>query len=93
MKNPCNDQNADAFWGVYEKSYEKKKKISCIRRGNTMSLQKECFAYRIGRCAIMTETICRYGTCSFFKTKEQDQLDRQRYGTNKDHASGKGKSI
>jgi len=45
-----------------------------------MTLQKDCFAYRVGRCSIMTETICRFGTCSFYKTKEQDRKDRLRYG-------------
>lgn len=82
MKNPCNDRSIDRFFGTYQKPDFKqtKNKTDIKRRFTTMTLQKDCFAYRVGRCAIMTETICRYGTCSFFKTKEQDRKDRLRYG-------------
>ena len=48
-----------------------------------MTMRKDCFAYRIGHCSIMTEMICRHSSCSFYKTKEQDKKDRERYGQNK----------
>jgi len=82
MKNPCNDRSIDRFFGTYQKpSFKRtKNKTDNKRRFYTMTLQKDCFAYRVGRCSIMTETICRFGTCSFYKTKEQDRKDRLRYG-------------
>ncbi len=82
MSNSCNDRSIDSFFGTYQKpSFKRtKNKTDIKRRIYTMTLQKDCFAYRVGRCSIMTETICRYGTCSFFKTKDQDRKDRLRYG-------------
>ena len=50
-----------------------------------MSIQKDCFAYRIGHCSIMTEMICRRDTCSFYKSKEQDRRDRETYGFKRDY--------
>lgn len=50
-----------------------------------MGIHKDCFAYRIGRCSIMTEMICRRERCSFYKTVEEMERDRKRYGFNKDY--------
>ncbi len=50
-----------------------------------MGIHKDCFAYRIGRCSIMTEMICRRESCSFYKTVEEMERDRKRYGFNKDY--------
>ncbi|MBR5236639.1 MAG: hypothetical protein IKW06_04640 [Clostridia bacterium] len=50
-----------------------------------MGIRKDCFAYRIGRCNIMTEMICRRENCSFFKTKEEMERDREKYGFVKDY--------
>jgi len=52
-----------------------------------MMIHKDCFAYRIGRCSVMTEMICRHSPCSFYKTKEQDKKDRERYGVPKNYRS------
>lgn len=50
-----------------------------------MSVKKDCFAYRIGGCSIMTETICKRDACSFYKTREQAELDREKYGFQKNY--------
>ena len=36
----------------------------------------DCFAFDNGGCAVLTEN-CK-GVCSFFKTREQFELDRER---------------
>lgn len=50
-----------------------------------MGIKKDCFAYRLGRCSILTEMVCRRDTCSFYKTKEQMERDREHYGFIKDY--------
>ncbi|MBR2499915.1 MAG: hypothetical protein IKB60_02425 [Clostridia bacterium] len=42
-------------------------------------IKKDCFAYRKARCSVLTEMVCKYGECSFYKTMEQDKADREKY--------------
>lgn len=44
-------------------------------------VKTECFGYnpRAKRCTIMTETICRDRSCSFYKTREEYEEGRQKY--------------
>ena len=44
-------------------------------------IKKDCFGYDlIGvRCKVMTELICRHKECTFYKTKEQFNADREKY--------------
>ena len=42
-------------------------------------IKKDCFAYRRARCKVLTEMVCKYGPCSFYKTIEQDRKDREKY--------------
>ena len=51
-------------------------------RRNIKMIKKDCFAYRPSRCNVLTEMICRYGECSFYKTCKQDKLDREKYRFN-----------
>lgn len=76
------DKEIDAFFGTYERPvrWERKKAPVFERSMSKMAVQKDCFAYRIGGCSIMTETICRHDTCSFYKTREQMAKDREKYG-------------
>ncbi len=39
----------------------------------------DCFAMSERGCRILKETVCRKENCTFFKTKEQDRLDRIKY--------------
>lgn len=53
-----------------------------------MYRKKDCFAYRKARCKILTEMVCRYGPCSFYKTTEQDRRDREKYKFDKNYKQG-----
>lgn len=53
-----------------------------------MGIKKDCFAYRLGRCSILTEMVCKRDTCSFFKTKEEMEEDSRRYGYIKNYKQG-----
>ncbi len=81
------DKDVDAFFGTSERParWERNKALMYERSMIKMAVQKDCFAYRIGGCAIMTETICRRDTCSFYKTKEQMAKDREKYGFQKNY--------
>lgn len=50
-----------------------------------MEIKKDCFAYRKSRCRVLTEMVCKYGPCSFYKTIEQERADRIKYGFNKNY--------
>lgn len=47
-----------------------------------VELAHDCFANVKGkkRCQILTEDMCLYGKCPFYKTKEQFEADRKKYG-------------
>ena len=47
--------------------------------------KKDCFAYRKSRCRVLTEMVCRFGPCSFYKTAEQDYADRIKYRLDKNY--------
>ena len=53
-----------------------------------MQRKKDCFAYRKARCKILTDMVCRYGPCSFYKTAEQDRRDREKYKLDKNYKQG-----
>jgi|GEM_PF-1420022 len=80
--NRLDDRNIDKFFGTYERviRWKKGQVYFITRREHSMGVKKDCFAYRIGRCNIMTEIICKRDTCSFYKTKEEMERDRERYG-------------
>lgn len=42
-------------------------------------VNKDCFAYRSGRCAILTERICNRRKCPFYKTRKQYNEDLDKY--------------
>lgn len=42
----------------------------------------DCFAYREDRCEILTERICENRKCSFYKTWDKENKDRERFGYN-----------
>lgn len=81
------DKNIDRFFGTYERPvrWPKKQHFDINWRIDGMDIKKDCFAYRIGRCSVMTEMICRREKCSFYKTKEQDKKDREIYGFKKNY--------
>ena len=80
------DQNIDKFFGVYERPVRwERPELFLMQRRRTMTVKKDCFAYRISGCSIMTETICRRHNCSFYKTKEQAEADREKYGFQKNY--------
>lgn len=82
-----NDRVIDRFYGESERPvrWEQTDYFTYYRRRHRMGVQKDCFAYRVGRCSILTEMICRYEKCSFYKTKEQMEQDRARYGFDRDY--------
>lgn len=81
------DGKIDNFFGTYERPERWKCEVHnhIKRRVRRMSVKKDCFAYRIGGCSIMTETICKRDACSFYKTREQAELDREKYGFQKNY--------
>lgn len=90
--NECSDRKIDLFFGEYERpDYLGRKNKPIYRRRTVMNVKKDCFAYRFGHCAIMTETICRWDSCSFYKTVEQEQRDREKYGYDKHYFPKKEK--
>ena len=89
--NDINDNTINRFFGEYERLVRPTPhKNDIYKRRRTMSIHKDCFAYRFGRCAIMTETICRWDSCSFYKTEEQERLDREKYGFDKHYQPKEG---
>ena len=46
------------------------------------TLIADCFGNAKGkkRCQILTEDVCLYGDCPFYKTKKQFNADRKKYG-------------
>ena len=85
-----NDQDIDNFFGTYQRPERwKKEELNILQRRRwDMEVKKDCFAYRIGGCSILTETVCRREICSFYKTKEQARIDREKYGFVKDYRPG-----
>lgn len=81
------DHEINRILGEYERMprWEKGRTYIPERRRKRMAVNKDCFAYRIGGCSIMTEMICRRDTCSFYKTKEQAAADREKYGFQKNY--------
>ncbi|MBE7035382.1 MAG: hypothetical protein E7402_04640 [Ruminococcaceae bacterium] len=81
------DRSLEQFYGAEARvvRWEHKKNLTFYRRIYPMSVHKDCFAYRVGRCTILTEMICKRDSCSFYKTKEQMEKDRIRYGHNKNY--------
>ena len=53
-----------------------------------MHRKKDCFAYRKARCKVLTDMVCRYDPCSFYKTAEQDRHDREKYKLDKNYKQG-----
>ena len=90
--NEINDNAINQFLGEYERPARYiSHKNDIFRRRTTMGIHKDCFAYHFGRCAIMTETICRWDSCSFYKTVEQERLDREKYGFDKHYQPKEGR--
>lgn len=87
------DRKIERFYGECERivRWKEKETYQFYRRRKTMGIKKDCFAYRLGRCSILTEMICRRESCSFYKTKEQMEQDRERYGFVQDYKPKGGK--
>lgn len=86
------DLQIDCFFGEYERfspkkarTYSQKQNFS-IRRLKAM-VKRDCFAYRRARCNVLTEMVCKYGECSFYKTISQDREDRKKYRFDKTYKS------
>lgn len=39
--------------------------------------KKDCFGYRMGKCKVLAELVCEKRNCSFYKTKEQFERERE----------------
>ena len=48
---------------------------------NRKYIKTDCFGYSpiTGLCTILSETCCAYGSCSFYKTQEQFNADKEKY--------------
>lgn len=81
------DRQIDDFFGEYERPVHSVNKASCSHglRRTIMQEKKDCFAYRRSRCRVLTEMVCRFGDCSFYKTAEQDRADRIKYKLDKNY--------
>ena len=44
-------------------------------------IKTDCFGYncRKNECTILTQTVCKHRNCSFYKTQEQYDEDREKY--------------
>ncbi len=79
--NEITDRAIDEFFGEYERPERSGEGIYRhlkIRRNKRM-IKKDCFAYRRARCSVLTEMVCKFGECSFYKTEKQDKADREKY--------------
>ena len=38
-------------------------------------MKTDCFAYKMGKCTVLTENVCSKTECSFYKTPEQLRSD------------------
>lgn len=86
--NYITDRQTDDFFGEYERpvSFESKTAYSPFTHKRRINMiKKDCFAYRRSRCRVLTEMVCKYGQCSFFKTAEQDRNDRIKYKLDKNY--------
>ena len=57
------------------------------RRAYPYMIQTDCFAYSENingnpSCGALSSLECQYGECKFYKSKEQDERDRERYPYN-----------
>lgn len=43
-------------------------------------IKTDCFGYDENKCNVMTSLVCEKSKCSFYKTWEQEQKDRKKYG-------------
>ena len=52
------------------------------KEGKLVAVRTECFGYRFGQCEILTELVCKQGTCKFFKERAQyvRELHQRRNG-------------
>ena len=42
-------------------------------------MNKDCFGYKAGKCTVLSEMVCVKKECSFYKTKDQYNSDREKY--------------
>lgn len=81
--NEITDKAICDFYGEYESPRRLGEGIyrhlNFKLRRNEKMIKKDCFAYRKARCSVLTEMVCKYGECSFYKTMEQDKADREKY--------------
>lgn len=47
--------------------------------GGQAKERADCFAHRKDGCSVLNKTICRERECSFYKTAEQFQKEREYY--------------
>lgn len=43
-------------------------------------VKTDCFAYARCKCLALSEMVCKKKNCSFYKTKEQEEEDKRKYG-------------
>jgi len=83
------DNEINDFFGEYERPQialnRSFSNLRCNFRRNIKMIKKDCFAYRHSRCNVLTEMVCRYGECSFYKTRSQDKKDREKYRLKKEY--------
>ncbi len=84
--NEITDRKIDDFFGEYERPVHfENETTDRFSRRKIMNRKKDCFAYRKARCKILTDMVCRYGPCSFYKTVEEDRRDRAKYKFDKNY--------
>ena len=54
----------------------KPKKVDLSKNTN---VKRDCFAFGNRGCAVLTETLCACGKCGFYKTKEEQKRDLEKY--------------
>lgn len=52
-------------------------------------MQKDCFAYTNGGCAVLTEPICKNKSCPFYKNRTDFETDRRSAQKRVDRIFGK----
>jgi len=86
------DRQINDFFGEYERPVRFYDNTPYNHSNNfrrrIMHRKKDCFAYRKARCKVLTEMVCRYGPCSFYKTVQQDRCDREKYKFDKNYKQG-----
>ena len=50
-----------------------------MRLPNRFMIRDDCFGFRQKQCRIVPTLECQFGECPFYKSREQDWADREKY--------------